>query len=410
MNEYNEQDTIVIGAGAAGLMAAGSIACGRVLVLERNEKAGKKIYITGKGRCNVTNDCSPEEFLRHVVANPKFLYSAAYGFTSADTQALLQQWGVPTKTERGNRVFPVSDKASDVTRALLRRAQDGGATVRYNEHVRSVQAHADGFTVRTDENTYRCKRLLIATGGKSYPSTGSTGDGYTWAKALGHTVIEPRPSLVPLLLRQDVSDLAGLSLKNVNVCVTAGNHMICEFGEMLFMHDGISGPAVLRLSAYARDIPLPWRICIDCKPALDAETLDRRITSDFAAVANKQLKNALDRLLPKALIPYVLRQSGVDENKKVNAVTKAERLQLGHAVQHLAFDVTGTQSFESAVVTAGGVDVAQVDPKTMESKLVKNLYFAGEVLNVDALTGGFNLQIAFSTAHAAAKAINTENE
>ncbi len=407
MNQNGQSHTVVIiGAGAAGLMAAGSFANCRVTVLEHNEKAGKKLYISGKGRCNVTNDCPPEEFLQHVVRNPKFLFSAVYGFTPADTQALLRDCGVPTKTERGNRVFPVSDKASDVIRALLRRAEQNGAQIRYGEHAERVERTESGFCVHTSNGCFACDKLLIATGGKSYPATGSTGDGFRFARELGHTVVAPRPSLVPLVTVQDVSALAGLTLKNVSVRAEASGRSFARFGEMLFTHNGVSGPVVLGLSAYLCDVPMPARLVIDLKPALDAETLDKRLTSDFAENANKQLKNALDALLPKALILPVLLQSGLPLAKKVNVLSREERQKLGYALKNFTLDVVRTESFESAVVTAGGVDVREVHPKTMESKLVKNLYFAGEVLDIDALTGGYNIQLAFSTAYAAAKAMD----
>lgn len=400
--------TVIIGAGAAGLTAAGSIANCRVTVLERNEKAGKKMYITGKGRCNVTNACTCEEFLQHVVRGAKFLYSAAYGFTPDDTQALLSDCGVPTKTERGNRVFPVSDKASDVIRALQRRAERNGAVLHYNERVRRIERTRDGFSVHTENNAYACDKLLIATGGKSYPATGSTGDGYEFARALGHTIVQPRPSLVPFCTRQDVSALAGLTLKNVSVRLSSSDKSLQEFGELLFTHKGVSGPAVLRLSARALDLPLPMRLSIDLKPALDEETLDKRILSDFSQNANRQLKNALDALLPKALILPVLQQSELAIDKKVNVLTAQERKKLGYTVKNFSLDVCAFASFDSAIITAGGVDVREVNPKTMESKLVKNLYFAGEVLDADALTGGYNMQIAFCTAVAAARAIGQQ--
>ncbi|MDE6397794.1 MAG: NAD(P)/FAD-dependent oxidoreductase [Clostridiales bacterium] len=400
---------VIIGAGAAGLMAAGSLADCRVVVLERNEKAGKKLYISGKGRCNVTNDCAPDEFMKHVVRNPKFLYSAINGFTPEDTQTLLRDWGVSTKTERGNRVFPVSDKASDVIRARVRRAEKNGADIRYNTRVMRVQKTDIGFLVQTDGETLVCEKLLIATGGKSYSATGSTGDGDAFARALGHSVVQPRPSLVPFVTEEDLSVLAGLTLKNVTVRMEAGNKTYSEFGELLFTHNGVSGPTVLRLSAYASDLPMPMRLYIDLKPALDNETLDKRITSDFVANANRQLKNALDMLLPKALILPVLRQSGLSLDKKVNVLTKGERQQLVHTVKNFSCRVTATEPLDNAIVTAGGVDVCEVNPKTMQSKICPNLYFAGEVLNVDALTGGFNIQIAFSTAQAAAKAMRNKD-
>ena len=402
----SDRKAVIIGAGAAGLMAAGSIRAKEVLVLERNEKPGKKLYITGKGRCNVTNDCAPSEFLQNVVHNAKFLYSSVYGFSPSDTCALLTHEGVPIKTERGNRVFPVSDKASDVIRALTARAERNGAQIVYNTRVKSVAAKNGGFRIVTDRAEYTCDVLLIATGGKSYPATGSTGDGYVWAEAFGHTLVSPCPSLVPLRTEEDVSALAGLTLKNVSVRLTSGTKTFTQFGELLFTHDGVSGPTVLRLSAYAARLPMPMRLQIDCKPALDADMLDRRITVDFGEFANKQLKNALDKLLPKALIGPIVRQSGVSADKKVHDITKEERRILGQAIKSLSFTVCAAGSFDTAVVTSGGLDTSEIDPKTMQSKIVPNLYFIGEVLDIDALTGGYNIQIALSTAMAAAKAVN----
>ncbi len=377
-----------------------------VCVLERNEKSGKKLYITGKGRCNVTNDCLPADFLGSVVTNPKFLYSSVYGFTPADTKELLRAHGVETKTERGNRVFPVSDKASDVIKALYAHAQSSGTRFVFNERVKSVK-HDDGkFTVTAQNEQYVCDKLLIASGGKSYPATGSTGDGYAFAKSLGHNIVSTRPSLVDMTTAQNVSSLAGLTLKNVCVKIEADGAKYSQFGEMLFTHSGVSGPTILRLSAYVNRYSPPLKLYIDLKPALDENTLDKRVTEDFAANANKQLKNSLDALLPKAIIDTVLAQSGLQTDKKVNIITVRERAQLVHTLKNLRFDITALGSFENAVVTAGGVDVKEIHPKTMESKLVKNLYFAGEVIDADALTGGYNIQIALSTGYAAAKAIN----
>ena len=397
---------VIIGAGAAGLMAAGSTENCRVTVLERNEKAGKKLYITGKGRCNVTNDCLPADFLGSVVTNPKFLYSSVYGFTPADTKELLRAHGVETKMERGNRVFPVSDKASDVIKALYAHAQSSRTRFVFNERVKSVK-HDDGkFTVTAQNEQYVCDKLLIASGGKSYPATGSTGDGYAFAKSLGHNIVSTRPSLVDMNTEQNVSSLAGLTLKNVCVKIEADGAKYSQFGEMLFTHSGVSGPTILRLSAYVNRYSPPLKLYIDLKPALDENTLDKRVTEDFASNANKQLKNSLDALLPKAIIDTVLAQSGLQTDKKVNIITVRERAQLVHTLKNLRFDITALGSFENAVVTAGGVDVKEIHPKTMESKLVKNLYFAGEVIDADALTGGYNIQIALSTGYAAAKAIN----
>ncbi|WP_251612857.1 NAD(P)/FAD-dependent oxidoreductase [Pumilibacter muris] len=408
LKTLKKERVVIIGAGAAGLMAAGSIQYCDITVLDGNEKAGKKIYITGKGRCNVTNDCTPAEFFNSVVTNPKFLFSCIYGFTPQDTKELLDSFGVPTKTERGNRVFPVSDKSSDVIKALYGRAQKNGAKFRFNEKATCIERERGGFRVHTELGEYPCEKLLLATGGKSYPATGSTGDGYCFAKSLGHTIIEPKPSLVPLLIKQDVSPLAGLTLKNVSVTVKAQKKAFKQFGELLFTHRGVSGPTVLSLSAYIAKLSYPAELCIDLKPALDFETLDKRIVKDFSEASNKQLKNALGKLLPCAIIPYVIEQSKLSANRKVNEITKEERQAFVYAVKNLRFDVSGAEQFENAVVTSGGVSVKEIEPRTMESRIIKNLYFAGEVIDVDALTGGYNLQIAFATAHAAAKAISAE--
>ncbi len=398
-------DVVIIGAGAAGLMAAGSVLNKSILVLERNEKAGKKLYITGKGRCNVTNDCTPDEFLTHIVTNPRFLYSAINGFTPQDTVHLLNSCKVPTKTERGNRVFPVSDKASDVIKALYVRACDNGARFVFDSRVTCVKSSENGFTVITETGDYKCNYVIVATGGKSYPLTGSTGDGYEIAKDFGHALTDTRPSLTSFTLKENVFELSGLTLKNVTVKVTANGKEYSEFGEMLYTHNGVSGPTILRLSAYVNSAKMPVKMSVDLKPALDENTLDKRIVSDFAQFGNKQLKNSLDLLLPKSLIMPVIAQSGLNPEKKVNIISKEERLTLVSTLKNLTYTVAALGGFDNAVVTAGGVDVKYVNPKTMESKLVKNLYFAGEILDVDALTGGFNIQIALSTAFAAAKAI-----
>ena len=405
----HETDVLIIGAGAAGLMAAGSVKNHTVTVLERNEKSGKKLYITGKGRCNVTNDCSVGDCVAHVVSNPKFLFSALHAFTPTDTRALLSEYGCETKVERGGRVFPVSDKASDVIKALYLRAEQNGATFCFNTRVQRIEKTEDGFCVRTETGDYACRTLLLATGGKSYPQTGSEGDGYAFAKALGHTVTPLRPSLVPLRLKESVSELAGVSLKNVSVTLSdERGKSLSRFGEMLFTHDGVSGPVVLWLSAHFASLTPPVRLSIDLKPALDAQTLDKRFVREAAENGVKTLKNMLCRLLPKALVLPVLAQSGVSPNKKGNELTKEERGSLGTAMKNLSFTVLGTHSFDEAVVTSGGVCVKELDPKTMRSKLVKNLYFAGELIDIDAVTGGFNIQLAFSTAQAAAKAISED--
>ena len=398
----------VIGGGAAGLAAAGAAGEAAdggadIVLFERNEKPGKKLYITGKGRCNVTNDCTPAEFLRHVVRNPKFLYGAINRFTPADAMALIEANGTPLKTERGSRVFPVSDHASDITGALARYAGRNG-TIRLNARVTAVVRAADGFVLTAGGERFAFDKVIVATGGVSYPSTGSDGDGYRIAGRFGHTVVPPRPSLVPLLLDDDVSPLEGLSLKNVRARITADGTSHEEFGEMLFTASGASGPIVLTLSAvFARADLAGAAFAVDLKPALDAGTLDARILRDFSAGTNRMLKNALNDLLPSSLIPYVLRYAAIKPDKPVHSVTAAERGRLVGALKNLVFTIRAADDISRAVVTAGGVDVKEIDPRTMESRLVPGLYFAGEVLDVDALTGGFNIQTALSTGVAAGR-------
>ncbi|MDR2202601.1 MAG: NAD(P)/FAD-dependent oxidoreductase [Clostridiales bacterium] len=401
--------TVIIGAGAAGLTAASQIKNGGILVLEKNEKPGKKLYITGKGRCNVTNECGPSEFIEKVNSNPKFLTSAINAFSPRDAIEFLEQNGCPTVTERGNRVFPASQKASDVTKALVRAAENAGAQIMYNTAVKSVSQTENGFAVLTSAGEIFCDNLIIATGGLSYPSTGSTGDGYKFAAALGHTVVPPVPSLVRIDLKEDVSALTGLSLKNVGASVKdkrSGKVLFSQFGELLFTDAGVSGPAVLTLSAKInRADPSGLLFCIDLKPALTPEKLDKRVLSDFSAVQNRALINSLSDLLPKSLIPYIIDVCGLVGASKVNSLTRAERALLVDGLKNLTFNVKALGGFSSAVVTAGGVSVREVCPQTMQSKLVKGLYFAGEILDVDALTGGFNIQTALSTGFLAGRSI-----
>ena len=408
---------VVIGGGAAGMVCAyfSALNGNEVVLVEKNEKLGKKVYITGKGRCNVTNDCEAEEFLSNVVTNPRFMIGAIRSFSTADTMNLLENLGLRLKVERGNRVFPVSDKSSDVIKTFERGLKSVGVDIRLNTEVKSLNAENGeirGVTVKdlaTDEKeNIDCEKVVVCTGGLSYPSTGSTGDGYEFAKKLGHTVIKPRPCLCGVLLSGDFSALAGLSLKNIGYTVYCGGKKIYEdFGEMLFTHKGISGPVVLSSSSYMsaliadgkRDIT----VSIDLKPALDEKTLDKRVLRDFGTYKNKALKNSLTDLLPSKLIAEIIRLSGLDGNKSNSEITKEERAELVSTLKKATYSVTGLCPIEEAVVTGGGVCVKEVSPSTMESKLVKGLFFAGEVLDVDALTGGFNLQCAFSTAYLAAK-------
>lgn len=404
---------IVVGAGASGLMAAYAAASkgNSVLLFEKNEKAGKKIYITGKGRCNLTNDVPPAEFLCHVVRNAKFLTRAIYGCTPQDVKAFMEQNGVGVKTERGNRVFPVSDHASDVTKALLHACEQVGVEFRFSEKVEELSISDSTMSgITTEKGRYDCDAAIICTGGLSYPSTGSTGDGYRFARQCGHRVIEPLPSLTGVNLKgNDFTQMQGLSLKNVRLRAVRGDgkkNFFDGFGEMLFTHYGISGPIVLTFSALAaREQLKNFSLFLDFKPALDEEKLDARILRDFAQAKNKSLGNVLGGLLPAKAIGCVLQRSNVKREKKVNAVTREERRALVRTIKNYPLFPVSLRGFEEAVVTAGGVDVGQVDPATMESRLVKGLYFCGETLDADALTGGFNLQIAFATGFAAGNAI-----
>ena len=394
--------TAVVGAGPAGLIAAATAAAGSdVTLFERNEKPGKKLYITGKGRCNVTNLCSPREFLEKVVRNPKFLYSAIYTFTPEDTVNLIETNGVKTKTERGNRVFPASDKASDVTKALVSNAMKAGVRFVY-ENVVSLSRKDGLFRLITSGAEYFFDKVILACGGVSYPSTGSNGDGFKLAESMGHTVTKLYPALVPVNFCEDVKSLQRLSLKNVKVTVSDGRKFESLFGEMLFTSRGASGPVVLSLSSLINRLDVKHvTFSIDLKPALDYEKLDKRVVSDFTKFKNKQFKNSLDEMLPKSLIPYIIDVSGINPDKPVNSVTKQEREKLVNLLKNLSFTVDSLGSIAEGIVTSGGVSVDEVNPKTMESKSVKGLYFAGEMLDVDALTGGFNIQIALSTGFAA---------
>jgi len=399
-------DCIVIGAGASGMMCAGKCAeRGKsVLLIEKNNICGKKLYITGKGRCNVTNRCSTEEFFENVVSNPKFLYGAYRNFDSAAVMGFFEEHGVPLKVERGNRVFPVSDKAADIVSALEKYCSGAdkvrGSVSRINVSDGKVQ----GVTL-SDGRTFLSEKVVVATGGASYPVTGSDGSGYMLAAEVGHKIITPTPSLVPVEVSeiQICKALQGLTLKNVSVRVLRGNKTVySDFGELLFTHFGISGPVVLSASTVA----LPGDVfVIDMKPALDEQALDERILSDFAEYSNRDLINAIGDLLPSKMIPVAVSVADIDPRKKVNAVTKTERRRFLETLKRFTLTVSALRSFKEAVVTRGGVDVREVSPSDMQSKKIKGLYFCGEVLDVDAYTGGFNLQIAFSTAVKAAENI-----
>lgn len=398
----------VIGGGAAGMIAAyfSAINGNEVVLIEKNEKLGKKIYITGKGRCNLTNLCEPDVFLQNVVTNPKFVYASIYGFTPQETVDFFNGLGLKTKVERGNRVFPESDKSSDVIKTLSSAILSAKVTVKLNETVKSITTFGGAVkSIITDKNEYFCDRVIVATGGLSYPSTGSTGDGYGFAEAVGHTVTELSPSLTGLnLAGGDFSPLQGLTLKNVGVSVFADGKLIyAKQGEALFTHYGISGPTILSASSVINGVKADkFMLKIDLKPALERETLSARVLRDFNLNLNKEIKNSLDALLPKSLIPLIIKRAGIPEYKKPNSITVKERERLVFALKNLDFEITGTRGFNEAVITRGGVCVKEINPKNMESKLIKGLRFCGEVLDLDAFTGGFNLQIAFSTGKAAA--------
>lgn len=404
------KNVIVVGGGASGLMAAYAAASKghRVTLIEKNEKLGKKIYITGKGRCNLTNDCEPAEFLENVVHGGKFLTGAAYAFPADSTMKFFEERGLQLKVERGNRVFPISDKASDVTKTLEKACKNAGVAIHLNEEMREInilQSTVCGIT--TSKTAYSCDAVVFATGGLSYPSTGSTGDGYRFAKQAGHKIIPPVPSLVGLELVQPLSSAQGITLKNVCLSAQYANKTIfSRQGELLFTHYGISGPLVLSLSANINRLPAEKiELFLDFKPALDREKLQARLLRDFSERKNEQIKSVMRGLLPAGLVLPVLKQASVDPVKKANSIQRVEREHLITALKAFPLRLKGLRGFSEAVITAGGVDVTQINPKTMESKLIKNLYFCGEVLDVDAYTGGFNLQIAFSSGFLAGNSI-----
>lgn len=401
-------NTVVIGGGASGMLNAYFRALNgeNVTLIEKNEKLGKKLYITGKGRCNITNNCSVETFLNNVVSNPKFLMSSINAFPPEKTISFFEEQGLKVKTERGNRVFPESDKSSDVIKTLQNSLSRVGVNVLLNETViEIIVENGQVKGVKTDKNTYFADKVVVATGGMSYSSTGSTGDGYKFAKSVGHTVTELKPSLCGFNLKgEDYKSLQGLTLKNVKLTAIDGQKKYyTEQGELLFTHFGISGPLVLTCSALTtRRNSKNIKLSIDLKPALTEKELDLRILRDFQININKEFKNSLDGLLPKALIPLIIKRSGIKADKKNNIITQQERLKLVEVLKNLEFTLESLRSFDEAVITSGGVSVKEVNPKTFESKIIKDLYFIGEVLDVDAFTGGFNLQIAFSTAYSSA--------
>lgn len=434
----------IVGGGAAGMAAAIAAAesGSAVTIYEKNEKLGKKLFITGKGRCNVTNDCDMDALFDGVVTNRRFLYSAFYGFTNQDMMELMEKAGCPLKTERGGRVFPVSDKSSDVIRALEKRMKALGVTVRLNEAVKGLiledgccrgiltERVSAGKTEHSEKTVFggkqtsggstpsgkqtslgtqerRADAVILASGGLSYATTGSTGDGYRLASAAGHSVTETLPALVPLTTAEDVGrELQGLALKNIEIRLLDGKkELYRDFGEMLFTHFGVSGPVILSASSFVvkKLMKKPLKLAIDLKPALTAEQLDARLLRDFEDAKNKQFKNALGHLYPASLIPVVIGQSGISPEKKVNEITREERRRLVEITKGLAFTLNGARGFNEAIITQGGIRVKEVNPSTMESKLAGGLYFAGEMLDLDAVTGGYNLQIAWSTGWLAGK-------
>lgn len=398
---------VVIGGGAAGLMAAISAAesGASVTLIEKNNDLGKKIRITGKGRCNVTNACPTEEIFENVPTNHTFLYSAIYSFTNYDVMSFFEECGVPLKVERGERVFPESDKAIDIVNALKKRASELKVKIVSDKAAEILAENGEVKGVKCEKTTFFCESVVLATGGKSYPLTGSNGEGYKIAEKLGHTIVKITPALVPVETIEDTAPLMGLSLKNI--CVTVfdknGKRKFSDFGEMLFTHFGMTGPVILSSSSHMGENPDGMKVEIDLKPALDEAALDKRLLRDFEKYNNRNFENSLSDLLPNKMIDYIVSRSGIDRYKKVNSITKEERRNLLLALKKLSFTVKKYRPVEEAIVTSGGINVKEINASTMESRKVKGLFLAGEIIDVDAYTGGFNLQIAFSTGYLAGK-------
>lgn len=400
---------IIVGGGAAGMIAAifAEKNGNDVLLLEKNEKLGKKIYITGKGRCNLTNDVSAREFFDFVVNNPKFLYGAINAFPPQAVKDFFEENGLRLKTERGNRVFPASDKASDVTKTLEKVMRETGVSVRLDTEVKAIITKDGKVTaVKTDKGTEYCDSVVVCTGGMSYPLTGSTGDGYVFAKAAGHTIVKPRASLVGIELKDnDIYDLQGLSLKNVSIkAVSDGKTVYEDFGEMLFTHYGISGPIVLSCSCLLNELDLKnVKLVLDLKPALDEKTLDNRLIREIDSAKGKEIKTVARSLAPSSLVPFILKRAKIHPDKKCGELTREERRKLVSVFKNVELWPRELRPLSEAIITAGGVNVKEINPKTMESKIITGLFFAGEVLDVDCFTGGFNLQTAFATGFIAGK-------
>lgn len=407
---------VVVGGGASGLMCASLLSKDghEVVLIEKNEKLGKKLFITGKGRCNLTNDCSIQDFLTNVVANPKFIMSAINKFNSQDTMNFFEENSLKLKVERGNRVFPLSDKSSDVIKCFEKILKANNVEIMLNTKVKDiiVKDNTAVGVMTFDDKIISGDKVVIATGGMSYSSTGSTGDGYKWAKKLGHNIVELRPALVPILL-QNTYGLQGLSLKNVSANILRDDKVLyTQFGEMLFTHNGVSGPIILSLSSLINKhynngkFDAKYLLTIDLKPALSYEILENRLIREFSERSNCEIKNILPSLMPKALVQIVLSFAKIKPTQVANSITKAQREKLAHVIKNLPFDIKGLENINAGIITSGGVDCKQINPKDMMSKIVDNLYFIGEVLDIDALTGGFNLQIAFCSANQMAQSIN----
>ena len=403
-------DCIVIGAGAAGMMAAISAASegAKVTLLERNPKVGRKLYITGKGRCNVTNYCSAEEVLRNTPCNGKFLYSSMDRFPPSETMNFFEKLGVKLKVERGNRVFPESDKAADIIDALLREVRRKKIDLMEVRAREILVENSAVYAVQTEQGVLYSDTVILATGGVSYPLTGSTGDGYDMAREFGHTIVQPKGSLVPLCSNDPCCPaMQGLPLKNTGLKIKnrKGKVIYQDQGELLFTHFGLSGPLILSASAHLRNFDKEqYSVCLDLKPALDEEKLDARLLREFEEQANRDFVNALGALLPRAMVPVMVERTGIPGDTKVHSITRQQRRRLLELLKCFTIEVTGTRPVEEAIITSGGIKVSEIDPKTMQSKLVNGLFFAGEIMDVDAYTGGFNLQIAWATGHAAGRA------